>query len=78
MAYPILRSQISEDDLIAHFTLDLEEQELVRRIRKESFRLGFAVLLKSFLFLGYPPRRKSDIPGVVIDRVSNQIDTPAS
>ena len=32
MVYPILRPQVSEDDLIAHFTLDLEEQEIVRRI----------------------------------------------
>ncbi|MEI7449942.1 MAG: Tn3 family transposase [Desulfomonile sp.] len=68
-----MRPQVSEDDLIAHFTLDLEEQEIVRRIRRENLRLGFAVLLKTFLFLGYPPRRKSDVPGVVIDRMSDQI-----
>lgn len=73
MVYPILRHQVSEDDLIAHFTLDLEEQEIVRRIRRENLRLGFAVLLKTFLFLGYPPRRKSDVPKVVIDRISDQL-----
>lgn len=73
MVYPTLRPDMSEDDLIAHFTLDLEDHELAKRIRKDTSRLGFVVLLKTFRFLGYFPRRKSDIPRVVVERIGGQM-----
>jgi hypothetical protein len=34
VVYPIQLSQVSEDDLIAQFTLGLKEQEIVWRIRR--------------------------------------------
>jgi hypothetical protein len=34
VVYPIQLSPVSEDDLIAQFTLGLKEQEIVRRIRR--------------------------------------------
>jgi hypothetical protein len=76
MTYPVLRSQMSEDDLIAHFTLDLGDWESIKRIRSESSRLGFAVLLKTFRFLGYPPYHKGHIPRVVIEKIADQVGLP--
>lgn len=73
MTYPVLRSQMSEDDLIAHFTLDLGDWESIKRIRNESSRLGFAVLLKTFRFLGYPPYHKGHVPRVVIEKIADQV-----
>ncbi|MFC1833731.1 DUF4158 domain-containing protein [Thermodesulfobacteriota bacterium] len=73
MVYPVLRPQVSEDELITHFTLDFEDQELVKRIRKDASRLGFAVLLKTFRFLGYPPRHKREVPEAIVRWIADQV-----
>ena len=73
MDYPVLRSQTPEDDLISHFSLDVEDFEVIKRIRKDVSRLGFAVFLKTLGFLGYPPRSKKEIPGVIVRWIADQI-----
>lgn len=73
MVYPSLRPQMCEDDLIAHFTLDDDDQDLIKTVRKDASRLGFAVLVKTLSFLGYPPRRKNDIPHAVVQWIAEQM-----
>lgn len=74
MDYPRLTSHISNEELIEYFTLTTDERYLLQRRRKEKNVLGFAILLKVFSFLGFPPRRKEDIPASVVSRLSQQLN----
>lgn len=51
MDYPFLDSLINKVDFIEHFTLSKEERYLLSQWRKDKNILGFAVLLKSYVFL---------------------------
>jgi len=62
------------EDLIEHFTLVKNERYLLHQWRKEKNILGFAVLLKTFLFLGFPPRQKADVPATIVSWLSQQLD----
>lgn len=73
MTYPYLKPNFFKEELMDHFLLDLEEKGLLVQIRKNKNLLGFTVLLKTFMYLGYPPRRKDDIPDVVVEWLANQI-----
>src|SRR5438270_2852050 len=57
-------------------TLTPKELELLAN-KTGATRLGFAVLLKAFVFEGRFPRQKHDVPGAVIVHVANQINVPA-
>lgn len=70
MTYPTLRVHLHKEVLIEHFTLSPEDRELLTRIRNDTTRLGFAVLLKAFMFLGYPPRQKTDVPDVIVNWIA--------
>jgi len=59
------------------FTLSAKERNLLTQWRKEANILGFAVVLKSFVFLGFPPRNKENIPASVVSWVSDQLDLDA-
>jgi hypothetical protein len=72
MVYPALQSQVSEEELTAHFTLNLEKLELVRRFPKENLGSSFAILIKTYQSFDYPPHPKNNVSGVVIDRISDQ------
>jgi TnpA family transposase len=78
MSYPKLTSPLSPEELTEQFTLYTDEIALVDKQRKASNRLGLAVLLKSYRFLGYPPRRKADIPAEVVTYLAKQLDVAAS
>lgn len=73
MEYPHFNVHIKDDDLIEHFTLAPEERYLLSQWRTDTNILGFAVLMKSFQFLGYPPRQKADIPESVRHYISRQL-----
>jgi len=73
MPYPSIAGLISKDELIENFTFHTEDFNLLKRIRQDSTRLGFAVLLKTFKFAGYPPHGKCDIPTTVINRIADQL-----
>ena len=66
MEYPHINPHIQEAELAEHFTLTEEERFLLPQLRKKANIIGFAVLLKSFIFLGYPLRNKEDVPASVI------------
>jgi len=59
MEYPHIPLHISKEELFEHFTLTQDERYHLPQIwRKGKNILGFAVLLKTFSFLGFPPRKK--------------------
>lgn len=72
LAYPVLRP-FTEDELREHFVLGPEDRELLEGLRKEGTQLGFAVLLKAYRFLGYPPTHARDIPGLVVEWLAGQL-----
>ena len=77
MKYPQISWNIDHDELLDHFTLSAKERNLLTQWRKEANILGFAVVLKSFVFLGFPPRNKENIPASVVSWVSDQLDLDA-
>ena len=78
MKYPHINKHIEHDELLDHFTLSAKERHLLAQRRKGVNILGVAVVLKSLVFLGFPPRSKEDIPSSVISWVSGQLDLDAS
>ena len=67
MEYPHIPLHISKEELFEHFTLTKDERYHLPQIwRKGKNILGFAVLLKTFSFLGFPPRKKEDIPAEIV------------
>ena len=61
------------EELIEHFTLLPAERKLLAN-KTEPSRLGFAVLLKCFLYEGRFPQYKGDIASPVVTYVAQQID----
>ncbi len=74
MEYPHIPQHFSKDELFEHFTLTQDERYNLPQWRKEQNILGFAVLLKTYSFLGFPPRRKKDVPVSVVSWISQQLD----
>lgn len=77
MAYPSLKTHWNEDSLAEHFAVQRGERRLIEQslegVRKEANRLGFAVLLKTYQFLGRPPRGRAEVPGVVVEWIARQV-----
>ncbi len=74
MDYPHIIPHLSREDLIEQFTLTQEERYCTPQWREEKNILGFVVLLKTFLFLGYPPRKKEEVPTPVVSWLSQQLN----
>jgi hypothetical protein len=72
MEYPHIPQHFSKEELFEHFTLTQEEKYILPQWRKEKNILGFAVLLKTYLFLGFPPRRKGEVPAPIVSWISQQ------
>ena len=73
MNYPHINPHLSDEEIFEHFTLTRDELCFLSELRKERNVLGFAVLLKTFVFLGYPPRDMRNIPSEIISRLSQQL-----
>jgi hypothetical protein len=73
MAYPTIPERLSDANLREYFNLRSDDLELSKRIRHDSTRLGFLVLLKSFQYLGYPPHEKTAIPAFIVKWISAQV-----
>ena len=73
MEYPHINPHIQEAELVEHFTLTREERFLLSQLRKKTNIIGFAVLLKSFIFLGRPLRNREDVPAAVITYTGQQL-----
>jgi len=79
MAYPHLRSQWPQDELAA-FAVSAKDQQWLDSLygsRTKANRLGLAVLLKTYLYLGYAPRRKSDIQPSLVDYIAESVGIEA-
>ncbi len=77
MAYPSLERQFSEDEMIIHFSLTAQDNEFLKRFLKDTNRLGAAVLLISYKFLGYPEYKKESIPFWLIERIAANLGVPS-
>jgi hypothetical protein len=76
IAYPRLRSRLSEDERNARYTLSGEERDFVRsNARGAGQRLTLALMLKTFRHLGYISDL-SEVPEPVRDFVGQQFDLP--
>jgi TnpA family transposase len=64
---------IEESDLIAYFLLTPADLEQVMRIRTDTQRLGFALLLCGLRYLGYFPSEVQTAPASAIAYVAQQI-----
>ena len=76
MPYPHLPESPTPQALAEHFTLDAEDRVFLDTLKKQSYRLGLAVLLKVYIFLGRPPRSKSEIPSEVVQWLAGQMEHP--
>jgi hypothetical protein len=76
MSFPSYSNPLTKADLRENFTLFTEEFKLLKRFRQDSTHLGFAVLFKSFKYLGYPQRDKTDIPIKIISHIAGQLGLP--
>ncbi|MGD9202151.1 MAG: Tn3 family transposase [Chitinispirillia bacterium] len=74
MEYPHIYPNICKEEIIEHFTLTKTDQVLLSKWRKGKNILGFAILLKSFVYLGYPLRYKQEVPQSVISYISSQLN----
>lgn len=73
MEYPTIKTHWLKDELVEHFTLNSTDIQAIDTIYRDTNLLGSAVLLKVYSFLGYPPRRKEDIPAAVVEWIAHQI-----
>ena len=63
------------DELVEHWTLLVDEQELIAG-KRGSTRLGFALLLKFYVRLGRFPRGRSELPDEAVAFVAKQVGVP--
>jgi len=73
MPYPKLPTHLRKEELTEDFTLQPEDLRAIQRMRNERNRLGFAVLLKTFQYLGYPPEEKGKIPDEIVEYLAVQM-----
>ena len=73
MSYPNFFFHLQEDVLIEIFSLTSEDTKLIQRFRSDKNKLGFAVLLKIFQHLGYPPLEKNQVPIEVLELIASQL-----
>lgn len=64
------------DELILHWTLQAPEQALVGN-KTGATRLGFAILLKFFQFMGCFPRYAGEVPAGAVEHVAQQVGVPS-
>jgi hypothetical protein len=74
MDYPHIPQHIGNEALFEHFNLTQDERYSLPRWRKDQNMLGYVVLLKAYAFLGFPPRKKDDVPHAVVSWMSRQLD----
>ena len=73
MIYPKINRILSKDELSEHFTITEREKQLISKVKKNENKLGFAVLFKTYIYLGYPPKQKKSIPSYLVKNIANQL-----
>ena len=72
--YPRLPKDLSKDNENKnHFNITIDELNLINKIGNEKNKLGFAILLKTYLYLGYFPKNKSEIPLSLVKYISEHL-----
>ena len=66
-------SNLSQDILEQRFKLSKEEKEFIN-VRENHNKLGFAVLMKSFNYLGYFITDLSKVPNNIVTHLSIQLN----
>ena len=69
-------SSIVKSDIICYFTLSENDLVQVKKQRKSHNRLGFAIQLCVFRYLGFSPDNLKDIPVELGDYLAQQLDEP--
>src|SRR5436305_328105 len=72
-----MKRQWETEELMEHWTLDVEDRTLLGN-KTGATRLGFAVLLKFFRQEGRFPQHKNEVPSMVITFVATQVGVDAS
>ncbi len=72
-----MKRQWDIEELIEHFTLVTEDEELLAN-KTGATRLGFALLLKCFQLEGKFPAAKHEIPKDVVNYIAHQLKLEAS
>src|SRR5207302_10804031 len=67
-----MKRQWETEDLVEHWTLDVEDRTLLGN-KTGATRLGFAALLKFFRQEGRFPQHKNEIPGMVLPFLATQV-----
>ena len=75
MGYPTLDG-LSDEELRIHLNLCPGDLAALMPLRRETNRLGFAVLLLSCRVLGYAPRSRMEIPTRAVQVVAGQLSLP--
>jgi len=76
MAYPTMNYEFDEEELTQFFTLTGSDYELLSHTRKPNTRLGYALLIKTHQFLGFPLEKKESIPDGVVQYIADQVNLP--
>ncbi|WP_235000859.1 DUF4158 domain-containing protein [Marinactinospora thermotolerans] len=71
------RQPVSMDELVEHWTVLDDEQDLVTG-KRGATKLGFALLLKYYTRHGRFPRGRADFPDEVVGFVARQVKVPAA
>ncbi len=72
-----MKRQWENEELVEHWTLDVEDCTLLDN-KTGATRLGFAVLLKFFRREGRFPQHKHEVPGIVITFLATQVGVDAT
>ena len=72
-----MKRQWENEELVEHWTLDVEDRALLDN-KTGATRLGFAVLLKFFRREGRFPQHKHEVPGIVITFLATQVGVDAT
>ena len=71
-----MKRRWSVDELADQWTLHADELSMAQSSNTASNQLGFALMLKWFQYEGQFPKRKQEIPTVVVDFLAQQMNIP--
>jgi hypothetical protein len=71
--YPKLSQNIHKDELIACYTLDDFDWNIVKKARTKTSQLALAITLKTFQNLGYFVEDVSEIPQDILNFIKKQL-----
>ena len=73
----LLALPMTEEEVIAHHSLDENERAAIARLRSPANQLGYALQLCCLRFPGRYLRRGELLPAIMLDHVAEQIDVDA-